>query len=52
MICAECKKEVDDDVKLLAYTANGKPVYWEICKECLHNRWKAFNAINSGDSDE
>jgi hypothetical protein len=39
MKCSDCKKVIEDDLKYLAYLANGKPVYWKKCDACIKKDW-------------
>ena len=43
MNCLECKKEIEEDLKYLAYYASGNPVYWKKCDACMKEmylKWK------------
>jgi len=40
--CKECNKEIEGDLKYLAYYDNGKPVYWEKCDSCIKEMYVRF----------
>jgi len=39
-ICRECKKKKASHINLVAYYANGKPVYHKLCDGCMKTRWE------------
>lgn len=39
MKCNKCNKEIEGELKYLAYYAGNKPVYWKICDSCMQKRW-------------
>jgi hypothetical protein len=42
MKCKECKKEIPEKLKYLAYYCNGEPVYWKLCDECIKKEWLEY----------
>ena len=44
MKCMDCKSEIEGELKYLAYTANGKPVYWKKCEACIKKMWLEYKA--------
>ena len=42
MKCTNCKEEIEDDLKYLAYYSNGKPVYWKLCDPCMKKKWLEY----------
>lgn len=42
MNCTNCNKPIEGKLKYLAYYANGMPVYWKKCDECMKERWVKY----------
>ena len=42
MKCNECKHEIPSELRILAYRANGKPVYFKLCDECMKKKWMEY----------
>lgn len=41
-LCSKCKEKPIGNVKIIAYYANGKPIYHRLCDECMKDRWMDF----------
>lgn len=39
-ICPKCKVNPPGHVKVVAYFANGKPVFHQLCNDCMRARWE------------
>ena len=39
-VCRNCKVNPPSHVKVIAYYANGKPVYHRLCDSCMRTRWE------------
>ncbi len=39
-LCRNCKVKPPGHVKVVAYFANGKPVYHRLCDDCMRTRWE------------
>ncbi len=46
MKCMDCQKEIEGELKYLAYIANGKPVYWKKCESCIKQMWLEYKKDN------
>lgn len=42
MKCTECKKNIEYELKYLAYYSNSKAVYWKKCKDCIKKMYEYF----------
>ena len=49
MTCKECKCEIENLCKYLAYYSAGKPIYWALCESCIRKRWmECKKGLNNG----
>ena len=39
-LCRKCEVKPPGHVKVIAYYANGKPVYHRLCDDCMKTRWE------------
>ena len=39
-ICTKCDENAVSRVKVVMYYANGKPVHYKLCDECMKARWE------------
>jgi hypothetical protein len=44
MKCKYCKKEIEGELKHLAYYSGSKPVYWQLCVACIRQMWLKYKA--------
>jgi hypothetical protein len=44
MTCKDCKKEIQGNLKYLAYYLNGKPVRHQLCDACMKKKWLEYKA--------
>lgn len=44
MNCQYCDKEIDDNLKYVAFTSENNPIYFKICDACLKQKWLDYKA--------
>ncbi len=38
-VCARCNINAVSSVKVIMYYANGTPIYYKLCDDCLKEKW-------------